>query len=159
MFPQSTKLWHGLPDLYCAYVIILVHTGVRHTDSESAHFWLGKIHKFFLCSWRDSNLGPLDLESNALPIEPPRHPLPRETVPGENNFSSDLQVSLLVTLMKWNKLSSRADCIYTSGSSPSGPSNYPLESENIATPSSSSFNCGKSNNLGKKSIRVGRLAG
>ena len=35
--------------------------GVGHTDSESAqHFWLGKFHKYFLCSWRDSNLCPLD---------------------------------------------------------------------------------------------------
>ena len=52
-----------------------IHTGVGHTDSESAqHFWLGKTHKFFLCSWLDSNLGPLNLESDALPTEPPRHP-------------------------------------------------------------------------------------
>ena len=49
--------------------------GGRHTDSESAqHFWLGKTHKLSLCSIRDSNLGPLDLEYDALPIEPPRHP-------------------------------------------------------------------------------------
>ena len=35
-------------------------------------------HKFFLCSARDSNLwswNPLDLEADALPIEPPRPPL------------------------------------------------------------------------------------
>ena len=27
-----------------------------------------------MCSWRDWNLGTLDLEPDALPIEPPRHP-------------------------------------------------------------------------------------
>ena len=43
-----------------------------HTDSESSqHFWLGKAHNFILCSWRESNLSPMDLESYALPIEPP----------------------------------------------------------------------------------------
>ena len=29
-----------------------------------------------MCSWRDSNLSTLDLESDALPIEPPHHPIP-----------------------------------------------------------------------------------
>ena len=29
----------------------------------------------FLCSWRRWNLGPLDHESDALPIKPPRHPV------------------------------------------------------------------------------------
>ena len=51
--------------------------GVEHTDSESVlHFWLGTkpSHFVFLCSWRDSNLGQLDIESDAIPIEPPRHP-------------------------------------------------------------------------------------
>ena len=53
---------------------IHVHTGVGLTNSKSAqHFWLGKSHQFFLCSWWDLNSGPLDLESNALPIEPHRH--------------------------------------------------------------------------------------
>ena len=53
---------------------VRIHTGVGHTDSEFAqHFWLAKSHIFFLSSWRDSNLRPLDLESDALPIEPPRH--------------------------------------------------------------------------------------
>ena len=50
---------------------VRMHTWVGHTDSESAHFWLGKTHNFFLCSWRGSNLSPLDLEFDALPIEPP----------------------------------------------------------------------------------------
>ena len=35
-------------------------------------FYSEKLQKKFLCSWRDSNLRPLDLESHALPIEPPR---------------------------------------------------------------------------------------
>ena len=42
-------------------------TAIQHSifDSEKFTFF------FFLCSWQDSNLGPLDLQSNALPIEPP----------------------------------------------------------------------------------------
>ena len=54
-----------------------VDTGVGHTDSESAqHFLLGKTLKFFWCSWRrrGSNLGSVDLESDALATEPPCHP-------------------------------------------------------------------------------------
>ena len=51
-----------------------IHTGAEHTDSESAqHFWLRKTHNFFLCSWWGSNLGSLDLESDAPPIEPLHH--------------------------------------------------------------------------------------
>ena len=47
---------------------VCITTGVGHTDSESAqHFWLGKTKKKFLCSWRDLNLRPLDLESDVLP--------------------------------------------------------------------------------------------
>ena len=43
------------------------HGGWAHTDSESAPpFWHGQTQKFFLCSWRDSNPRPLDLQSNAL---------------------------------------------------------------------------------------------
>ena len=54
-------------------VCLRIHTGIGHTDSQSAqHFWLGKTHKCFLCSWWDSNLRPLDLESDALQIELPR---------------------------------------------------------------------------------------
>ena len=59
------------------YLIILmrayIHTGIGHTDSESAqHYDSEKLSHFVLCSRRDSNLGPLDLESDSLPIEPPR---------------------------------------------------------------------------------------
>ena len=47
--------------------------GLGHTNNESAqHFWVGKI-TFFLCSWRGSDNGSLDFESDALPTEPPRH--------------------------------------------------------------------------------------
>ena len=53
------------------FLCVRIHTGVGHTNSESAqHFWLGKARNFFLCSWRDSNLSPMDLKSNSLPIEP-----------------------------------------------------------------------------------------
>ena len=52
---------------------VCIHIGVGHTDNESAqHFWLGKAHKFFLCSWRGSNLRFLDIESDttnwAIPV-------------------------------------------------------------------------------------------
>ena len=52
---------------------VRIHTGVGHTDDESAqHFDSKKTsHKLFLWSGRDSNLCPLDLEADALPIEPP----------------------------------------------------------------------------------------
>ena len=62
---------------YLWYIYIYIHTGVGHTDSKSPHFWLWKTLKFVLCSWRrwGSNLRSFDLESNALPTEPPRHPV------------------------------------------------------------------------------------
>ena len=42
------------------------------TASQHNIFWFGKkpSHNFFLCSSRGSNLGSLDLDSDALPIEP-----------------------------------------------------------------------------------------
>ena len=58
--------------------IHFIHRGVGHTDNEPAqHLDSEKTLTIicFVCSWRDSNLGPLDLESDALPIEPPRHPM------------------------------------------------------------------------------------
>ena len=60
-------------------VYISIHTGVGHTDSESAQYYLTRknSHKCFLCSWRRraSNLVSLNLESDALPTEPTRHSL------------------------------------------------------------------------------------
>ena len=58
-------------DFSHAYVVILVHAhthgGWAHWQRVSTTFMTRKnSHKFFLCSWRDSNLGPLDLESDAL---------------------------------------------------------------------------------------------
>ena len=46
------------------------------TASQHKIFGSEKIHKLFLCSWRrlGSNLRSLDLKSDALPTEPPRHP-------------------------------------------------------------------------------------
>ena len=47
--------------------------GVGHTDNEAAQHFDPEKHIFFLCSGRDSNLwswNPLDLEADALPIEP-----------------------------------------------------------------------------------------
>ena len=58
-----------------SFLCVCIHTGVGHTDSESAqHFWLGKTHNFFLCSWWDLNLRPLNLVSDALLVNPPHHP-------------------------------------------------------------------------------------
>ena len=48
--------------------------GWAHRQRVSTAFLLGKAHNFFLCSWRDSNLSPMAPESDALPIEPHRHP-------------------------------------------------------------------------------------
>ena len=53
---------------------------MEHTHNESAqHFDSEKtLTNCFLCSGRDSNLwswNPLDLEADALPIEPPRSPI------------------------------------------------------------------------------------
>ena len=57
-----------------SFLRVHIHTRVGHIDSKSAqHFWQGKTHTFFVCSWWDSNLHPLDLEPDALPIEPPRY--------------------------------------------------------------------------------------
>ena len=44
------------------------------TPTASQHILTRKKYKYLLQSRRDSNLCPLDLESDALPIEPPRHP-------------------------------------------------------------------------------------
>ena len=64
------------------YVIILMrayYTGVGHTDNESAQqFQLGKTLTNLTCvpEGPASNLGSVDLESDALPItEPPGHSL------------------------------------------------------------------------------------
>ena len=49
------------------------HGGWAHRQQVSTTFLTRK--KFFLCSWRDSNPWPLDLQSNALTTEPTRHPV------------------------------------------------------------------------------------
>ena len=53
----NVRMWLFL----CVHIYIHTAEGGGHTDSESAHFWLGKTRKLFLCSWWDSNLHPLDL--------------------------------------------------------------------------------------------------
>ena len=72
---------------------VCIHTGVGHIDNESAqHFDSGGKTRtnLFLGSGRDSNLWPLDLESDALPIEPPHHPWDRT----QRVFGSYAEVSL-----------------------------------------------------------------
>ena len=63
----------------CVYTRAL---GTPPTASQHNIIDSGKAHKLSLCSRRDSNLGPLDLESDALPIEPPRHPDRRSSTRG-----------------------------------------------------------------------------
>ena len=48
----------------CVYARGLLSTPTR--NQHNILFGLGKTHKLFLCSWRDSNLGSLDLESEAV---------------------------------------------------------------------------------------------
>ena len=88
-----------------------IQTRVGHTDRKSAkHFWLRKPHKFFLCSWQGSNLGswnPLDPEADALPIEPPRHPLlqdhhsPLVTRPSHNIQKISWQIFTIFLSNNW----------------------------------------------------------
>ena len=57
---------------------VRMYTGVGHTNRVSTTFLTWKnYHKYFWCSWRrwGSNLRSLDLESDALPTEPPRFPM------------------------------------------------------------------------------------
>ena len=72
--PNSDKVtWTtGYTTMRTSFLCVCIRMG---TDESAQHFWLRKkSHKFFLCSWWGSNLGSLDLESDALPIDPPRHP-------------------------------------------------------------------------------------
>ena len=52
-----------------------IHTGVGHTDNASAQMFPRKNSQIFLVLLTGSKLGSLDLESDALPVEPPRHPV------------------------------------------------------------------------------------
>ena len=40
-----------------SFFCVRIHTGVGHTDSESANFWLVEKLNLFLCCWRSSNSG------------------------------------------------------------------------------------------------------
>ena len=53
-----------------------VHTGVGHTTPAAIQLNIFDSEKltFFLVLLTGCELGPLDRESAALPIEPPRHP-------------------------------------------------------------------------------------
>ena len=59
------------------FLCVRVHTGVGHTDSAASQHNIFDSEKleFFVFFWRDSNLGSWNLESNALAIEAPRHPV------------------------------------------------------------------------------------
>ena len=66
-----------------SFVCVRIHTGYgQHRQRVSTTLSTRKNSHFFsLCCWRDSNPRPLDLESDALPIEPPRHPISRVVNP------------------------------------------------------------------------------
>ena len=74
-----------------SFLGMCVHTGSwahRQRVSTTLLTWKNS-HKLFLCSWhrRGSNLGSLDLESDALPTEPPRHPDIDLCIPAHTTFS------------------------------------------------------------------------
>ena len=60
-----------------------IYTRGLGTPTASQHnlFDWKKTQRFFLCSWRDSNPRPLDLQCSALTTEPPRHPCWSERLP------------------------------------------------------------------------------
>ena len=81
---QTLTMWHRLCRVFIvltSYMIIFVcaytRKGWAHWHSRLSTTFLTRIdyktHTFFLCWW-DSNFGPLDIEADALPIEPPCHP-------------------------------------------------------------------------------------
>ena len=55
--------------------------GWAHRQRVSTTIWLGKTHKFSLCSGLGSNLLVFGSWVDALPIEPPHHPLTTPTAP------------------------------------------------------------------------------
>ena len=80
----ATRLFNGMmfgvnDPCHSPYVINRIraytHWGWAHRQRVSTTLWLGKTHKCRVCSWRGWNLGSLDLESDALPIEPPSQPV------------------------------------------------------------------------------------
>ena len=79
-------------DLLRAHVIILVRAythGALGTPTASQHnIFDSEKPKKILCCRRDLNLGPLDLKSDALPIEPPRHPVHVYTLPAHRSHTS-----------------------------------------------------------------------
>ena len=68
--------FHSIPPLMYVYHLIGLNVDFMGVVSMGRTLLLGlsKNSKFFLCSWRDSNPRPLDLQSNALTTEPTRHP-------------------------------------------------------------------------------------
>ena len=63
----------------CSFLRVHIYTrgGWAHQQQVSTFLTRKNSHRFVLCSWcrRGSSLGFLDLESDALPTEPPRHPI------------------------------------------------------------------------------------
>ena len=53
-------------------IILYAHGGLSTPTASQHNVFDSEKLKIFLCSWRGSNIGSLDLESDALPIESPR---------------------------------------------------------------------------------------
>ena len=81
MFPLSTEWTTGSLTCVRDYSYACVTRGVEHTDSESAqHFFFEKLTNLSVlvtqAGFEPPNLRSLDIESDALPTEPPRPPTP-----------------------------------------------------------------------------------
>ena len=70
-----------------AYTCIIIHTGVGHTDCQSAQQVLLGTEKFNFFSSADDEVGTsghghdwILIEADALPIEPSRHPIIYNTI-------------------------------------------------------------------------------
>ena len=81
-----SHVWRRMCNQPCVTPGVKPHARPEISDNGRSPFYLLDIrlaadyvdYKLFLCSGRDSNLwlrNPLDLEADALPIEPPRPPL------------------------------------------------------------------------------------
>ena len=79
-YPSNSDMDYGIFNVRTwSFLCVRICTGVGHTHRprvSTTLFTRKNSHKVFLCSWRGSNLGSLDLESDALTIEPPLHPIP-----------------------------------------------------------------------------------
>ena len=98
----QTLTWTTGSLLCVRHSCVCIYTQGFGTLTASQHILNGKTDNFCVCSWRDSNLGPLDLGSDALPIEPPCHPYPvtHNTIGfGHGRFACQLYNTIQTTLL------------------------------------------------------------